>query len=138
MLNHITAAGRLTKDPELRRTQNGVAVASFTIACDRDIKDASGNKQTDFIDCVAWRNTAEFVHKYFTRGRIAVVSGRLQIREWTDNNGNKRRNAEILAESVYFGDSKREVENTEKHETKEAEQTVDFDQVEIVDDELPF
>ena len=138
MLNHITAAGRLTKDPELRRTQNGVAVASFTIACDRDIKDASGNKQTDFIDCVAWRNTAEFVHKYFTRGRIAVVSGRLQIREWTDNNGNKRRNAEILAESVYFGDSKREVENTEKNETKEAEQTVDFDQVEIVDDELPF
>lgn len=138
MLNHITAAGRLTKDPELRRTQNGVAVASFTIACDRDIKDASGNKQTDFIDCVAWRNTAEFVDKYFTRGRMAIVSGRLQMREWTDKNGNKRRNAEILAESVYFGDSKRVVENTEKNETKEAEQTVDFDQVEIDDDELPF
>ena len=138
MLNHITAAGRLTKDPELRRTQNGVAVASFTIACDRDIKDASGNKQTDFIDCVAWRNTAEFVDKYFTRGRMAIVSGRLQIREWTDNNGNKRRNAEILAESVYFADSKRAVENTEKNETKEAAQTVDFDQVEIDDDDLPF
>ena len=138
MLNHITAAGRLTKDPELRRTQNGVAVASFTIACDRDIKDASGNKQTDFIDCVVWRNTAEFVDKYFTRGRMVIVSGRLQIREWTDKNGNKRRNAEILAENVYFGDSKREVENTEKSETKEAEQTVDFDQVEIDDDELPF
>ena len=138
MLNHITAAGRLTKDPELRRTQNGVAVASFTIACDRDIKDASGNKQTDFIDCVAWRNTAEFVDKYLTRGRMAIVSGRLQMREWTDKNGNKRRNTEILAESVYFGDSKREVENTEKSETKEAEQTVDFDQVEIDDDELPF
>ena len=138
MLNHITAAGRLTKDPELRRTQNGVAVASFTIACDRDIKDASGNMQTDFIDCVAWRNTAEFVDKYFTHGRTVIVSGRLQMREWTDKNGNKRRNTEILAESVYFGDSKREVENTEKSETKEAEQTVDFDQVEIDDDELPF
>lgn len=138
MLNHITAAGRLTKDPELRRTQNGVAVASFTIACDRDIKDASGNKQTDFIDCVAWRNTAEFVDKYFTRGRMAIVSGRLQMREWTDKNGNNRRNAEILAENVYFADSKRAVENTEKNETKEAAQTVDFDQVEIDDDELPF
>lgn len=138
MLNHITAAGRLTKDPELRRTQNGVAVASFTIACDRDIKDACGNKQTDFIDCVAWRNTAEFVDKYFTRGRMVIVSGRLQMREWTDKNGNKRRNAEILAENVYFADSKRAVENTENNETKEAAQTVDFDQVEIDDDELPF
>ena len=138
MLNHITAAGRLAKDPELRRTQNGVAVASFTIACDRDIKDASGNKQTDFIDCVAWRNTAEIVDKYLTRGRMVIVSGRLQMREWTDKNGNKRRNAEILAENVYFGDSKRAAENTEKIETKEAEQTVDFDQVEIDDDELPF
>lgn len=138
MLNHITAAGRLTKDPELRRTQNGVAVASFTIACDRDIKDASGNKQTDFIDCVAWRNTAEFVDKYLTRGSMVIVSGRLQLREWTDKNGNKRRNAEILSESVYFGDSKRAVENIEKNETKGSAQTVDFDQVEIDDDELPF
>ena len=138
MLNNITAAGRMTKDPELRRTQNGVAVASFTIACDRDIKDASGNKQTDFIDCVAWRNTAEFVDKYLTRGRMVIVSGRLQMREWTDKNGNKRRNAEILSESVYFADSKRAVENTENNETKEAAQTVDFDQVEIDDDELPF
>ena len=138
MLNHITAAGRLTKDPELRRTQNGVAVASFTIACDRDIKDASGNKQTDFIDCVAWRNTAEFVDKYLTRGRMVIVSGRLQMREWTDKNSNKRRNAEILAENVYFGDSKRAAENTEKDEAKEAAQTVDFDQVEIDDDDLPF
>ena len=138
MLNHITAAGRLTKDPDLRRTQNGVAVSSFTIACDRDIKDASGNKQTDFIDCVAWRNTAEFVDKYLTRGRMVIVSGRLQMREWTDKSGAKRKNAEILAENVYFADSKRAVENTEKNETKEAAQTVDFDQVEIDDDELPF
>ena len=138
MLNHITAAGRLTKDPELRRTQNGVAVASFTIACDRDIKDASGNKQTDFIDCVAWRNTAEFVDKYLTRGRMVIVSGRLQMREWTDKSGAKRKNAEILAENVYFADSKRAAENTEKNETKESAHTVDFDQVEIDDDELPF
>ena len=138
MLNNITAAGRLTKDPELRRTQNGVAVASFTIACDRDIKDASGNKQTDFIDCVAWRSTAEFIDKYLTRGRMVIVSGRLQMREWTDKSGAKRKNAEILAENVYFADSKRAVENTEKNETKEAAQTVDFDQVEIDDDELPF
>lgn len=138
MLNHITAAGRLTKDPELRRTQNGVAVASFTIACDRDIKDASGNKQTDFIDCVAWRNTAEFVDKYFTRGRMVIVSGRFQMREWTDKNGVKRKSAEILAESVYFADSKQAQANNEKNETKEAAPTVDFDQVEIDDDELPF
>ena len=138
MLNHITAAGRLTKDPELRRTQNGVAVASFTIACDRDIKDASGNKQTDFIDCVAWRSTAEFVDKYLTRGRMVIISGRLQMREWTDKSGAKRKNAEILAENVYFADSKRAVENTEKNETKESAHTVDFDQVEIDDDELPF
>ena len=138
MLNHITAAGRLTKDPELRRTQNGVAVASFTIACDRDIKDASGNKQTDFIDCVAWRSTAEFVDKYLTRGRMVIISGRLQMREWTDKSGAKRKNAEILAENVYFADSKRAAENTEKNETKESAHTVDFDQVEIDDDELPF
>ena len=138
MINHITAAGRLTKDPELRRTQNGVAVASFAIACDRDIKDASGNKQTDFIDCVAWRNTAEFVDKYLTRGRMVIVSGRLQMREWTDKSGAKRKNAEILAENVYFAYSKRAVENTEKNETKEAAQAVDFDQVEIDGDELPF
>ena len=138
MLNHITAAGRLTKDPELRRTQNGVAVASFTIACDRDIKDASGNKQTDFIDCVAWRSTAEFIDKYLTRGRMVIVSGRLQMREWTDKSGAKRKNAEILSENVYVADSKRAVENTEKNETKEAAQTVGFDQVEIDDDELPF
>ena len=138
MLNHITAAGRLTKDPELRRTQNGVAVASFTIACDRDIKDASGNKPTDFIDCVAWRSTAEFIDKYLTRGRMVIVSGRLQMREWTDKSGAKRKNAGIGAGDGYCADSKRAVENTEKNETKEAAQTVDFDQVEIDDDELPF
>lgn len=107
MLNHITVMGRLTHDPELRRTQAGVPVASFSIACDRDFKDkASGERATDFIDIVAWRSTAEFVSKYFTKGRMAIVSGRLQIRDWTDKEGGKRRSAEVIADNVYFGDSK--------------------------------
>ena len=107
MLNHITVMGRLTRDPELRRTQSGTPVASFSIACDRDYKDkATGERTTDFIDVVAWRTTGEFVSKYFTKGRMAVVSGRLQMRDWTDKEGNKRRSAEIIADSVYFGDSK--------------------------------
>ena len=109
MLNHITIMGRLTRDPELRRTGSGVAVTSFTVAVDRDFgKNENGEKETDFIDCVAWRQTGEFVSKYFTKGRMAVVSGRLQIRSWTDKDGNKRRTAEIVADNVYFGDSKRE------------------------------
>ena len=109
MLNHIVIMGRLTRDPELRRTGSGIAVASFTVAVDRDFggKDG-GERETDFIDCVAWRQTGEFVSKYFTKGRMAVVSGRLQIRSWTDKDGNKRRTAEIVADNVYFGDSKRE------------------------------
>ncbi len=109
MLNHITIMGRLTRDPELRRTGSGIAVASFTVAVDRDFgKNENGEKETDFIDCVAWRQTGEFVSKYFTKGRMAVVSGRLQIRSWTDKDGNKRRTAEIVADNVYFGDSKRD------------------------------
>ena len=109
MLNHITIMGRLTRDPELRRTGSGVAVASFSLAVDRDFgKNENGEKETDFIDCVAWRQTGEFVSKYFTKGRMAVVSGRLQIRGWTDKDGNKRRSAEVVADNVYFGDSKRE------------------------------
>ena len=109
MLNHIVLMGRLTRDPELRRTGTGVAVASFTIAVDRDFGNReTGEKETDFIDIVAWRNTAEFVSKYFTKGRMAVVSGRLQIRNWTDKEGNKRRSAEVVADNVYFGDSKRD------------------------------
>ena len=109
MLNHITIMGRLTKDPELRRTGSGIAVASFTVAVDRDYsgKD-SGEKETDFIDCVAWRQTGEFVSKYFTKGRMIVVDGRLQIRGWTDKEGNKRRTAEVVADNCYFGDSKKE------------------------------
>lgn len=109
MLNHITIMGRLTRDPELKRTGPGTAVASFTLAVDRDFgKDENGEKATDFIDCVAWRGTAEFVSKYFAKGRMAVVSGRLQVRSWTDKDGNKRRTAEVVADNVYFGDSKRE------------------------------
>lgn len=107
MLNHITIMGRLVRDPELRRTGSGIAVASFTVAVDRDFKAGnSGEKEADFIDCVAWRQTGEFVSKHFTRGRMAIVSGRLQIRTWTDKDGNKRRTAEVVADNVYFGDSK--------------------------------
>ena len=108
MLNKIILMGRLTRDPELRRTGSGTAVTSFSLAVDRDFKSQSGEKETDFIDVVAWRSTAEFVSKYFTKGRMAVVEGRLQIRDWTDRDGGKRRSAEVIAENVYFGDSKRE------------------------------
>ena len=109
MLNHITIMGRLTRDPELRRTGSGIAVASFTVAVDRDFGGRDGGeKETDFIDCVAWRQTGEFVSKYFTKGRMIVVSGRLQIRSWTDKDGNKRRSAEVVADNCYFGDSKRD------------------------------
>ena len=108
MLNHITIMGRLTRDPELRRTGTGVAVASFTVAVDRDFSGRDGGeKETDFIDCVAWRQTGEFVSKYFTKGSMIVVSGRLQIRNWNDKDGNKRRSAEVVADNVYFGESKR-------------------------------
>ena len=113
MLNHITIMGRLTRDPELRRTGSGVAVASFTVAVDRDFGGRDGGeKETDFIDCVAWRQTGEFVSKYFTKGRMAVVSGRLQIRSWNDKDGNKRRTAEVVADNCYFGDSKQQETNT--------------------------
>ena len=109
MLNHITLMGRLVRDPELRRTGTGVAVASFTVAVDRDFSGRDGGeKETDFIDCVAWRQTGEFVSKYFTKGRMIVVSGRLQIRNWNDKDGNKRRTAEVVADNCYFGDSKRD------------------------------
>lgn len=109
MLNRIVLMGRLTRDPELRRTQSGTAVASFSLAVDRDFADKStGQRATDFIDIVAWRSTAEFVSKYFSKGRMAVVEGRLQMRDWQDRDGNKRRSAEVVADNVYFGDSKRD------------------------------
>ena len=108
MLNHIVLMGRLTRDPELRYTQSQIPVASFSLAVDRDFGGRDGGKrQTDFIDIVAWRSTAEFVSKYFTKGSMAVVSGRLQIRDWTDREGGKRRSAEVVADNVYFGESKR-------------------------------
>ena len=109
MLNKIFLMGRLTRDPELRRTPSGTAVASFSLAVDRDFKDkTTGDRTTDFIDCVAWRQTAEFVSRYFYKGRMAVVEGRLQIRDWTDKDGGKRRSAEVLVDNIYFGDSKRD------------------------------
>jgi len=109
MLNHIVIMGRLARDPELRRTQAGVPVASFRLAVDRDFKDKNtGERATDWIDVVAWRATGEFVSRYFSKGRMAVVEGRLQMREWTDKEGNKRTTAEVVADNVYFGDSKRD------------------------------
>ena len=105
MLNRIILMGRLTRDPELRKTQSGTSVCSFALAVDRDYK-REGEKETDFIDIVAWRGTAEFARRYFTKGRMVVVCGRLQIRDWTDKEGNKRRSAEVIADSIYFGDSK--------------------------------
>ena len=109
MLNHITIMGRLTRDPELRRTASGVAVANFTLAVDRDFASKDGGeKETDFIDCVAWRQAGEFVAKYFTKGRMAVVSGRLEMRNGTDKEGNKRRSAEVVADNIYFADSKKD------------------------------
>lgn len=108
MLNHIVLMGRLTRDPELRRTGSGTAVASFSLAVERDYAPQGQDRETDFIDVVAWRSTAEFVDKYFTKGQMAVVSGRLQIRSWTDKEGNKRRTAEVVADNVYFGEPKRD------------------------------
>lgn len=131
MLNKCFLLGRMTKDPEIRRTNGGAAVTSFTLAVDRDFK-TNGEKETDFIDVVAWRNTAEFVSKYFSKGRMAIVEGRLQIRDWTDKNGNKRRTAEVVADNVYFGDSKRE--NKEEPEYKQA----DLAEISEEDGELPF
>ena len=111
MLNKIFLMGRLTRDPELRHTQSGVPVASFSLAVDRDFKDKqTGEKATDFIDIVAWRQTAEFVSRYFTKGRMAVVVGSLQLRDWTDKEGNRRRAAEVVADNVYFGDSRRDTQ----------------------------
>ena len=116
MLNKIIIMGRLTRDPELRRTGSGTAVTSFSLACDRDFKSQSGDKETDFIEVVAWKNTAEFVSKYFTKGRMAVVEGRLQGRDWTDKAGNKRTTAEVVAYNVYFADSKRSESNDNQKE----------------------
>ena len=132
MLNKIFVMGRLTKNPELRRTGSGTPVASFTLAVDRDFKSQGGEKETDFIDIVAWRSTAEFVSKFFSKGRMAVVEGRLQIRDWTDKDGNKRKNAEIVADNVYFGDSKRDGQQDKPVAQQE------FNEIEDEADDLPF
>ena len=141
MLNHITIMGRLTRDPEMRSTQSGVAVASFTLAVDRDFGGRDGGeKQTDFIDCTAWRHTAEFVSKYFSKGRMAVVSGRLQIDNYTDNDGNKRKAAKVIADNIYFGDSKKD--STAGSQSEEAASFTPapsgFVPVEVDSGELPF
>lgn len=140
MLNHIVIMGRLTRDPELRRTGSGIAVASFSVAVDRDFGGRDGGeKETDFIDCVAWRQTGEFVSKYFTKGSMIVVSGRLQIRNWTDKDGNKRRSAEVVADGVYFGDSKRDGESKPQDPAKPQDPvTDDYDPITDDDSELPF
>ena len=128
-LNHITIMGRMVRDPELRRIGSGVAVTSFTLAVDRDYNPKDGaEKETDFIDCNAWRNTAEFVAKYFTKGSMAIVQGKLDVREWTDKDGNKRRNTEIVVDNVYFGDSKKD----------HAQPAQDFAMIDDHDARLPF
>lgn len=135
MLNHITIMGRLGRDPELRTTPAGVPVASVNLACDRDFKAKDGSKETDWIDIVAFRDTAQFLAKYFSKGRVAVVSGRLQIRSWQDKDGNKRKTAEVVAENVYFGDSKPTGNN---FDTIPANTGSDFPVIDFGDEQLPF
>lgn len=133
MLNHINIMGRLTKDPELRRTGSGTAVASFTLAVDRDRAQEGHERETDFIECVAWKGTAEFIQKYFRRGQMAVVSGRLQIRGWQDKDGNKRRTAEVVADSVYFGEAKKDSQQDNRQAAQD-----DYPVLTGNDGELPF
>ena len=131
MLNSVVIMGRLTRDPELRRTQSGTAVTSFSLAVDRDFKSQSGEKETDFIDVVAWRNTGEFAAKYLAKGRMAAVEGRIQVRDWQDKDGNRRKSVEVVADNVYFADSKRD--------SKPQESRVDQEFDEIEDDgDFPF
>jgi single-strand DNA-binding protein len=138
-LNHIDIMGRMVRDPEMRRTASGIACVSFTLAVDRDFKGQGSEKETDFIDCTAWRNTAEFVEKYFSKGRMAVVSGRLQMRKWTDKEGNKRTSAEIVADNVYFGDSKNAASDSASAVTVPvAYMPQDFNMLDGEDGELPF
>lgn len=137
MLNRCIIMGRLTRDPELRHTQAGKAVTSVTLAVDRDFKGQNGEKETDFIDIVAWGNTAEFLCSYFSKGRMAVAEGRLQFRDWTDKDGNKRRNAEIIVSNVYFGD-RRETTKQEQNLNQLAEAVAGFAEIDPADGQLPF
>ena len=130
MLNSVIIMGRLTRDPEMRHTQNGTAVASLTLACDRDFKPKSGEKETDFIDVVVWGKTAEFAANYFTKGRMVIVEGRLQVRGWQDKDGNKRKSTEVVADRMYFGDSKQDGK-------KQTAPSDDFEEIED-DGDLPF
>ena len=141
MLNKIILMGRLAREPELKRTTSGTAVTSFSLAVDRDFKSQSGEKETDWIDCVAWRGTAETVCKYFAKGRMMIVVGRLQIRDWTDKDGGKRRSAEVVADNVYFADSKRSESNENQRENFNAlsgRLSDDFVPISEEDGELPF
>lgn len=139
MLNHITLMGRLTRDPEMRRTGSGIAVTGFTLAVDRDFKSQDGQKETDFIEIVAWRQTGEFAAKYLTKGRMAVVSGRLQIRSWTDKDGNKRKSAEVVADNVYFADSKKDAAGQASlSDLVPAPPVSDYTEIEDDDSDLPF
>lgn len=139
MLNRIIIMGRLTSSPKSRRTGNGIAVTEFTLAVDRDYAEKGAERETDFIECVAWRGTAEFVDKYFGRGQMAVVSGRLQIRDWEDKDGNRRRKAEVVADNVYFGEQKRDAgDNGAPHSGVKPAPTSDFAVLEGEDSQLPF
>lgn len=139
MLNQIVIAGRLTKDVDLRSTQNGTAVASFTLAVDRDfVSKDTGERETDFIDVQAWRQTADFAAKYFGKGSLAIVTGRLQIREWTDKEGNKRRNAEVVAEHIYFGESKAKSSQSPEITPSDAEMNKMRGFSEVSGGDLPF
>lgn len=136
MLNHIVIMGRFTHNPELRRTSSGIACCNFSIACERDIASTqTGQRETDFIDCVAWRNTAEFVSKYFSKGSMAAVSGRLQVRSWTDKNGNSRRTAEILCDNIYFGSTKTAATPAAPEPQAPG---ADYREVEYTDADFPF
>lgn len=142
MFNQIAIMGRLTRDPEMRRTGSGTPVANFTVACDRDYKPENGERETDFIDCVAWRGTGEFACKYFHKGDMAVVTGRLQIRTWNDENGVKRRTAEIVADSIYFGESKKSAPAANASPTTYAapprDMKDDYAVLDYGDEQLPF
>lgn len=144
MLNKIVIMGRMVKDPELRRTQSGTPVASFTLAVERDIPKQDGTRDTDFIDCVSFRSTAEFASKYFRKGSLTVASGRLQIRNWEDKDGNKRRNAEVVVDAIYFAERKRDDAAPEDHaapsypESTQPSFSGGFTELTDSDDELPF
>ena len=145
MLNRVIVMGRLTRDPELRHTQSNIPVASFSLAVERDFKAQDGERETDFFDCVAWRNTAEFVSKYFTKGKMAVVEGKLQVRGWEDRDGNKRKSTEIVADNVYFGESKKDSDRAPNPAQQDSyqpsypsEPSSDFTDLDMDDGELPF